>query len=111
MLHQFDSSYLAGQKEPLICADCVSLICADQRIEGSVNQRLLPPARLSKRITERIKLRQSHLSSCVMLPAHMARFLFHRFGGVLGLCTPLYLILVLDQKAQERPHRSGRITL
>ena len=28
---QFDSGDLAGKDEPLICADCVSLICADQR--------------------------------------------------------------------------------
>ena len=27
-----------GDEEPLICADFVSLICADQRTDGSVNQ-------------------------------------------------------------------------
>ena len=29
------------EKEPLICADVVSLICADLRTEGCVNQRFL----------------------------------------------------------------------
>jgi hypothetical protein len=29
------------EKEPLICADIVSLICADRRTEGSANQRFL----------------------------------------------------------------------
>ncbi|HXU39688.1 MAG TPA: hypothetical protein VN937_25265 [Blastocatellia bacterium] len=28
-----------GEEELLICADFVSLICADQRTDGSVNQR------------------------------------------------------------------------
>jgi hypothetical protein len=34
-------SDLDQEKEPLICADVVSLICADLRTEGSVNQRFL----------------------------------------------------------------------
>ena len=38
---QFAVCDLDQEKEPLICADLVSLICADLRTEGSVNQRFL----------------------------------------------------------------------
>jgi hypothetical protein len=35
-------------KEPLICADVVSQICADLRTDGCVNQRfLLPPRKIN----------------------------------------------------------------
>jgi hypothetical protein len=38
---QFGLSELDQENEPLIYADVVSLICADPRTEGSVNQRFL----------------------------------------------------------------------
>jgi hypothetical protein len=41
VIAQFVLSDLYGEKEPLIYADFVSLICADLRTEGSVNQRFL----------------------------------------------------------------------
>jgi hypothetical protein len=38
---QFGLSDVDQKNEPLICADDVSLICADLRTEGCVNQRFL----------------------------------------------------------------------
>ena len=40
---QFGLSDLDHENEPLICADVVSLICADLLTEGCVNQRFLHP--------------------------------------------------------------------
>ena len=42
---QFASSDVDTEKEPLICADVVSLIGADLRTEGSVNQRFPLPGK------------------------------------------------------------------